>query len=86
MYSLYTNGVRAVTLKPQTTGYTASPARPESHKARLVKITWDELDSLEGLTGLDDYIIDDIGMSHSEICSRTRKSAEDRRGEHRASI
>jgi uncharacterized protein YjiS (DUF1127 family) len=37
----------------------------------------DELKNIEALSGLDDYQLDDIGISHREICSLARTSAED---------
>ena len=44
----------------------------------------DELKNIEALSGLDDYQLDDIGASHTQICGLARTSAEDPRGEHRS--
>jgi uncharacterized protein YjiS (DUF1127 family) len=46
-----------------------SPERIPAEVARVVTISWDELKNVEALSGLDDYQLDDIGLSHTQICS-----------------
>jgi uncharacterized protein YjiS (DUF1127 family) len=65
-------------------GSFALPERTPTEAARVVSISWDELKNIETLSGLDDYQLDDIGLSHTQICSLARRSAEEPRGEHRS--
>jgi uncharacterized protein YjiS (DUF1127 family) len=84
MYSTFNRDDRAAALNPVPYGSFALPERIPAEVARVVKISWDELKNVEALSGLDDYQLDDIGVSHTEICSLVRPSAEDTRGEHRS--
>ena len=62
----------------------ASPGRAAATAKRVVKISWDELKHVEALSKLDHYLIDDIGLSHTEKCNFARRIAEDRKAARRA--
>jgi uncharacterized protein YjiS (DUF1127 family) len=84
MYATFNRDDRAAAMNPVPYGSFALPERIPAEVARVVKISWDELKNIEALSGLDAYQLDDIGISHREICSLARTSAEDPRGEHRS--
>ena len=66
MYSTFYRDDRAAALNQVPYG---SPERIPAEVVRVVAISWDELKNIEALSGLDDYQLDDIGVSHTQICS-----------------